>query len=252
MTSCASCNPACATCTGPGSLAPDCTSCNPQGYINPGTGICTSCYGFCTSCTGSLQNQCTSCQYGTYFITNRCASNCPPGFYGSESTSSCRACVSPCATCDGSTINHCLSCVANFYLHRTTCSNPCPLAMYGYNGVCLASCPLGTYPDTTTIPLCMNCPSFCETCDQTGNCISCVVGSYFSPYDNLCHNPCPGGFYGNPVTLVCAACDPTCLTCHGPTSGECNSCFPSTYLVYSSCYSTCPSHTFSLVCQLCH
>lgn len=124
--------------------------------------------------------------------------------------------------------------------------------MYGYNGLCIASCPLGTYPDTTVIPLCINCPSLCDTCDQTGICITCVSGAFFSPYDNLCHNPCPGAYYGDTSTYVCEACDPSCLTCFGPTSVQCNSCPPLTYLVYSTCYSTCPPHTYSLTCQMCH
>jgi proprotein convertase subtilisin/kexin type 5 len=123
--------------------------------------------------------------------------------------------------------------------------------MYGYNGLCVASCPLGTYPDTTTIPLCMPCPAFCETCDQTGRCITCVVGSYFSPFDNLCHNPCPVLYYGDPVTFVCSSCDSSCLTCHGPTLSDCDSCPPLTFLVYSTCYSTCPPHTYSITCQIC-
>lgn len=159
LTSCASCNTACATCIGPGSLSPDCTSCNPAGYLNPGSGVCTVCYGFCASCTGLLQNQCQSCLYSTYLDVNQCTSTCPSGFYGSESRKICIPCTTPCATCDGSTSTHCLSCVAGFYLYQNTCSNPCPGSMFGFNGLCMASCPLGTYP--TVAFLCIVCPSFC-------------------------------------------------------------------------------------------
>ncbi len=84
MTSCASCSPACATCTGPGSLPPDCISCNPAGYIiNPSTGTCAVCFGLCSACTGVLQNQCTSCQPLSFLNTNRCLTTCPVGYYGS-------------------------------------------------------------------------------------------------------------------------------------------------------------------------
>lgn len=192
-----------------------------------------------------------SCAYGSFFNVNQCLSVCPSTFFGSESTRTCIACNSPCATCDGSTLNHCITCASGFYLYKTTCSNPCPLALYGYLGTCMPSCPLGTYPDTTTIPLCLNCPAFCETCDQTGICITCTMGAYFSPYDKLCHQPCPVSYYGDPQTLVCALCDASCLTCHGPTPDTCDSCPPLTYLVYSTCYATCPPHTYSLTCQLC-
>lgn len=90
--------------------------------------------------------------------------------------------------------------------------------MYGYNGVCQLSCPLGSYPDNTTIPICVNCPVNCLTCSQSGNCISCTSNAFFSPYDNLCHIPCPTNYYGDPSTKVCSMCDTSCLTCHGPTS----------------------------------
>jgi proprotein convertase subtilisin/kexin type 5 len=116
-TACASCALACASCIGPGSLAPDCTSCNAQGYIDPGSGVCTICYGTCLTCTGVLQNQCTSCQYGSFLSSNRCISSCPTTFYGSEMLRACIACNSPCATCDGSTANHCISCLTGFYLY---------------------------------------------------------------------------------------------------------------------------------------
>lgn len=80
--SCASCNIACATCIGPGALLPDCITCN-IGYINPGNNICTVCYGNCASCTGLLQNQCTSCKMGTFLSNNICLSVCVNGTYSS-------------------------------------------------------------------------------------------------------------------------------------------------------------------------
>lgn len=79
-----------------------------------------------------------------------------------------------------------------------------------------------------------------------------MVTAFFSPYDNLCHKPCPPAYYGDTSTYVCTTCDTSCLTCYGPTSSECSSCPPLTFLVYSTCYSTCPPHTYSLTCQLCH
>jgi proprotein convertase subtilisin/kexin type 5 len=124
--------------------------------------------------------------------------------------------------------------------------------MYGYNGNCISSCPIATYPDITSIPICINCPQYCDTCDSTGICTSCAVNSYFSPYDNLCHNPCPFTYYADNSTKICTKCDNSCLTCFGPTSQQCYSCYPSTYLVISVCYSVCPAHTYSLTCLLCH
>ena len=53
------------------------------------------------------------------------------------------------------------------------------------------------------------------------------------------------------MTKVSTLCDLTCLTCHGSSPSDCDSCPPLTYLVYGSCYSTCPPHTYSFSCQLC-
>lgn len=133
----------------------------------------------------------------------------------------------------------------------TTCYLNCPFSMYGYDGLCVASCPLSTYADTNF--LCQNCPSiFCSTCDTTGKCGACAQGSFFNPTDSICYQPCPVGTYGHEGHWVCIPCDSSCLTCAGPTTSDCLSCAPSTYLVYSSCYSICPAHTYSLTCELCH
>lgn len=93
--------------------------------------------------------------------------------------------------------------------------------MYGYNGKCISSCPITTYPDITINPICINCPSFCDTCDNTGICTTCTINSYFNPLDNLCYKPCPSLYYADNTTNICTKCDITCLTCYGPTSGQC-------------------------------
>lgn len=160
------------------------------------------------------------------------------------------ACTSPCLTCDGSTTNHCLSCISGQYLFETACYVTCPFSMFGYNGLCLGSCPIGTYADASFI--CQPCPTiYCETCDTLGACGLCVEGSFYNPFDSLCYLNCPAGFYGSTEYSVCIQCDSSCLTCSGSTSSDCLSCQPLTYLVYGSCYSVCPAHTFSVSCQLC-
>ena len=123
--------------------------------------------------------------------------------------------------------------------------------MYGYAGQCVAACPLRTYADSNLI--CQDCPTvFCLTCDSSGACAACSSDSFYDPDDSLCYQTCPAGKYGNQEYGVCIACHSDCLTCAGSTSSDCLSCPPLSYLVYSSCYASCPPHTYSSTCLLCH
>lgn len=89
--------------------------------------------------------------------------------------------------------------------------------MFGYNGECKAACPLGTYPNTTSNYICINCPSYCSTCDYTMICTTCISDTMFNPYDSLCYKICPPGYYGDKFSNLCTKCHSSCLTCYGPT-----------------------------------
>ena len=45
--------------------------------------------------------------------------------------------------------------------------------------------------------------------------------NFYSPFDNLCYSTCPNGYYSDINDELCINCDPSCLTCSGPSFTEC-------------------------------
>lgn len=74
-------------------------------------------------------------------------------------------------------------------------------------------------------------------------------------YLSLCYITCPTGFYGSVLTQLCLSCHSSCLTCSGPFINNCQSCPTSgsgtPVLLQGTCYSTCPTFTYSATCLLC-
>jgi hypothetical protein len=62
----------------------------------------------------------------------------------------------------------------------TTCVEECsktvnPVAKYTNKGECVVTCPVGTFGQTGTKPLCAACGSTCKTCvDAADNCLECA------------------------------------------------------------------------------
>ena len=55
-------------------------------------------------------------------------------------------------------------------------------------------------------------------------------------------NDCPYNYYFD-ANNFCFVCDPSCFSCFGPSSSECNSC--KNFFYNNSCYTECPSGTFA-------
>ena len=66
----------------------------------------------------------------------------------------------------------------------------------------------------------------------------------------VCYGSCPVGYYGD-SSGVCLSCDGSCLTCSGPLNSNCLSCTTGA-VVSGTCYSTCPSNSYSALCLPCH
>lgn len=74
------------------------------------------------------------------------------------------------------------------------------------------------------ISICTPCKSPCVACQALTECTSCVPGYYL-------------------IGLACQKCDSSCLTCSGPSSNDCLSCFGTSNLsptgTCNGCSSTC-------------
>ncbi len=177
-------------------------------------------------------------------------------------------CSSICKTCSSTTF--CTSCYTSTYL---------------YNGSCLATCPNGTFANTTSL-VCDLCIWPCGNCQSTIFCLSCLDSSKFlvngdcvpcsspcascslsisnctacitstsTPYifNFTCLTLCPPNYYSDNATHSCSLCASPCLTCHGPTNSSCLSCIGGYYFLLNLCYSVCPITYYSNinVCTSC-
>ena len=290
----------CATCTA--GTANDCLTCNspyfwdsttgtcvqtcPDGYWgDSGSKTCKPCFSTtsssaimktCKTCSGGNNNQCTSCNSGTYLYTNNntCLGGCPGGWYPDTLTLSCELCFqsssassvpSTCATCTGPNNNQCVTCLSGFYWDplTSTCINPCSD---------------GYYADTST-QQCKQCfqavsststPRTCRTClgALSTNCLSCNSGEYLLPSTSSCLSSCPAGTYPRTDINWCGNCyqtpshgdsiEKSCATCNGWKPTNCLTCPSQTYYYpqNSTCLSSCPGGTYydtnSLSCQPCY
>lgn len=110
---CLSCHENCATCTGPSNT--QCPTCKSGFYRQPSSKTCLStcpltytandttrtctkvvCHTFCSTCTGTLETECTACKTEYYLQpspnSNTCADSCPAtNYYANSSTNKCES-----------------------------------------------------------------------------------------------------------------------------------------------------------------
>ncbi|EWS76513.1 H-type lectin domain protein (macronuclear) [Tetrahymena thermophila SB210] len=265
---CYSCDSTCLTCSG--TLSTNCLSCSqsfpyfvtstnqclssPQSnfYCQQNTTTptyqftCQTCDQNCQTCFGPLSNNCQSCPPNLPFFntqTNECLLQAPAtGYYCQNSTGTtqtyqqnCYPCDPSCFQCSGPLSTNCLSCATSFPFYNLSTNS------------CLASAPNQGYfcqqSQNTSLPYqqnCSPCDSTCLTCSGSlqNNCISCTSQfPYFNIQTNSCLSNIPSsGFYciqnqTNPTyQFNCNNCHVNCLSCTGPQSNNCLSCYP--YLLF--------------------
>lgn len=72
----------------------------------------------------------------------------------------------------------------------------------------------------------MTCHTSCKTCvgPSQYECASCDSSkAYYRPSSWECVS-CTAGTYASDAQQACLLCDPSCLTCIGPGSDQCDSC----------------------------
>lgn len=95
--------------------------------------------------------------------------------------------------------------------------------VYGQN-MCDSNCnnSIGQYPDVNNY--CQLCSVYCFKCAGSANlCTQCVAAQNRIKNGNICMCD-PNGYYDDLSSLVCPKCYYTCLTCSGPSAGQCITC----------------------------
>ncbi|XP_056289183.1 proprotein convertase subtilisin/kexin type 5 [Pseudoliparis swirei] len=176
---------------------------------------CKRCYSSCVSCTGSHSDQCTSCQPGHHPTegTNTCTAACGDDYYLDHDAKMCRKCSESCVRCASSSV--CKECKPGTSLQGNRCQR---------------SCAAGFYHDKQE-GACEPCHEACATCAGAGvaACNGCAEG--FLVEEWRCVSSCSAGFYATEPSpeladghRLCRRCDASCLTCAGPSRGNCSSC----------------------------
>ncbi|KCV68162.1 TKL protein kinase [Fonticula alba] len=193
---CHPCDASCALCSDPGScdacvpgwafLSPNAgvpslcgLACLPGQYVDTGAGRCATCSSTCSLCTGSAA-MCVGCS-GAHF-----------GIGGDPSLAQpreCAPCARDCALCSNAEV--CTTCMSGFFRHQ---------------GQCLASCPEGTWANSSTSQ-CQACPAGCTGCTDATACTACAGGHFLSPETRLCRR-CDGTCERCSSASACLACQP--------------------------------------------
>ncbi|EAS00754.2 zinc finger lsd1 subclass family protein (macronuclear) [Tetrahymena thermophila SB210] len=291
---CENCNRNCKTCFGPDqnsciscsvpllfqkSTYSCVTRCDKNYYSNYSTNSCELCHPDCASCSGSLNNQCTSCSGQKYLYQNSCVASCPNGFFAQQNK--CQQCTQGCQVCTDGSVNKCLVCMNTYYLYQGQCVKKCPefffediysytcqpcsqncsqCVNYGsltciqcgqgynlYNNACIKNCPVGTYVDNQ---VCKDCNIECLTCigPQDSQCTSCQSGMLLQ--DNYCVNSCDSNYALIQSQSLCVKCDSSCLTCTGSDKNQCATCPQSSIPFNTQCLTQCPQGFYQIPNQL--
>jgi hypothetical protein len=94
-------------------------------YLQHSTQTCERCTGNCNTCVS--QNECLTCNHGSYFFAGQCLDSCPVTSIAFKSTevNECQQCKENCLSCSG-TVDTCTTCLPGFLLHKSQCVSKCP------------------------------------------------------------------------------------------------------------------------------
>ncbi|KAL4493947.1 hypothetical protein ABPG72_021964 [Tetrahymena utriculariae] len=248
---CQNCNSNCASCSG--GAQNNCLSCSGSLFLDLNTNTCVSncplsyyknttnnqcskCNSSCATCNGGSIYNCLSCNIPLYFepLTNTCVSSCLSGQYKDTLTDTCLKCDSTCSTCSIGGANGCSSCVLPLYYQASSSS-------------CVQSCQTKQYQDNLTAT-CSSCDSSCASCSGPGKneCLMCSGSLYFDSTTKQCVNKCPDSYFADLSTNICKQCDPSCKTCNGNLSTNCQSCILPLYFnpINQKCVSDCDQNQY--------
>eukprot|EP00928_Gymnodinium_smaydae_P081502 TRINITY_DN6500_c0_g1_i2.p1 TRINITY_DN6500_c0_g1~~TRINITY_DN6500_c0_g1_i2.p1 ORF type:complete len:336 (-),score=63.92 TRINITY_DN6500_c0_g1_i2:161-1141(-) len=186
------------------------------------------CHEKCKTChlfDFNMEWHCIECMDGYELWVDGCFLPCPDGQF--RFGYNCEPCTDNCQSCVGSLLHECTKCKPGFE--------------FDPRGVCLKTCPEGTFPslDGRT---CRECNAYCRTCiaEFEISCLSCYEDYSLRILDpatqsGQCMLDCPDKFYRDaPTDLRCISCPELCATCTDPNS--CTSCVDIANLYRGACY----------------
>ncbi|CAK66675.1 unnamed protein product (macronuclear) [Paramecium tetraurelia] len=224
VTECQACSNLCIECI---TSSTNCTSCQPEKYLNGNTcqcktklqgfsvstyqnlSTCSLCHYSCLSCKGRFSSDCISCWDQDKRTLSGTTCICQPGYFDTG-IAKCSQCNFSCLTC--AVLNtQCLSCPPQSLrvLKQSQCQ-----------------CQSGYYSDGINI-ICQKCHYSCMTCYQLDTkCDTCSTTAkrQFNSILNSCF--CNDYYYDKGVD-VCEKCHYSCFNCQGQDSNQCTTCVDS-------------------------
>ena len=163
---------------------------------------CIVCFELSTNCSLCTANSTT---YASFLIpwNFTCTKVCPVGTYANTTDRTCYLCDPAC-----------LSCAINS-TYCYSCDTSLNYAWLNYK--CESPCPVGTFL-SANLTNCTACSIYCTACSGTAtNCSACTPNGTNMAYylNNFCYQACPPTYYGDPATITCKSCDPSCTLCTG-------------------------------------
>lgn len=219
----------------PKATSPDCPA---DKFKDPADNLCKGCMPSCKTCLGPAAADCVVCPPNAFLpkvsdntFVPKGPCTCAPGSWWDNTNAVCASCPSTCAECSDSTT--CTKCFADREISGANCV--CKGNWVVTGGVCgppaaPAGCRLNQYLDSS---VCKDCHGSCKTCagNMAYQCTSCeflsnmvlAIQATGTAGQGVC--TCDKKFFLDPNNISkCLPCDPTCLTCNGPSSSSCTSC----------------------------
>ncbi|KAI0303293.1 insulin-like growth factor binding protein [Multifurca ochricompacta] len=223
----------------------------PDGSFSNGAS-CQPCSASCSTCSGSTSNECIVCGNGQFSLGGSCVPTDGNGVCAGSSMIAnnnkheCDSCPAKCTSCG----------IPNFNVASTINQLQCKGCLPGFvlsNGLCVESCPSGTFLSPRDNLTCTPCSSQCSTCVGASDfCLACNGGQLAS--GGKCVSSCPSNAINTAAT--CTTCHPDCATCSGTSFNQCTSCPPNRLVLSNGrCLPTCSKTEFfdrtSGSCQPC-
>lgn len=234
-----------------------------RGYFETALGTCEPCDELCLTCDGT-STQCLSCREGLHLANGQCRQNCSPMSYVAED-GTCRRCAPHCDVCiDFSTCTSEWSLQLRSFKRLVTDTSKRALKTHQWHfiEIILNSSSLlyylvyyllmwnyvyrsvRTYLGCFWISVEIRLHWICNLLTLCNYLISGCSFLYLL-LNGACKAVCPKGYFEDLDQGICVSCHPTCATCSGPLSDDCETCSALNPKLYEGmCLEECPAGTY--------
>ncbi|KAI9451551.1 hypothetical protein BJY52DRAFT_1205898 [Lactarius psammicola] len=208
----------------------------PDGSFSNGTG-CQPCSPSCSTCSGPTSNECIVCGNGQFSLGGSCVPTDSNGVCAGSSmiaNNNKHECDSEHSVVRRSAL---LAGFPNFNVASTVNQLQCKGCLPGFvlsNGLCVESCPSGTFLSPQDNLTCTACSSQCGTCLGAADfCLTCngsqvASGGKCVLSNGRCLPTCSKTQFFDRTGGSCQPCDGSCSSCSGAGPSNCLACSSST------------------------